>query len=170
MLDHVNVGRQPDADGRANEGAYYAQQKAITEEDFHDAEIGCPQRLENANVAGLLGHDHAENRQDAEAGHADDEKEQDIKNALFDINGAQDGALLLFPGENVHGRGFFGKDFFEPIAHYLCIAIIILELDLNAGHAILHGAQVLQIIERDEYAIGIVLAHLRFEIIDHEES
>ena len=47
---------------------------------------------------------------------------------------------------------------------------IVLELDLDAGDAVSHGPQVLQDVERHEDVIGVVFAHLRFEVVGRRRS
>ena len=79
---------------RVRKPADDSEQKAIGKEDFHDAAVGGAEGLENADVAGFLGDDHAEDRQDAEARHADDHEEEHIENALLDFDGLQSGPCL----------------------------------------------------------------------------
>ena len=47
------------------------------------------ERLEDADVAGLLDDDHAEDRQDAEAGHGDDHEQQHVEHGRFHLHGGQ---------------------------------------------------------------------------------
>ena len=60
--------------------------------------LGRTQRLEDADVAGLLDDDHEEDGQDAEAGHGDDQEQQDVEDRRFHLHGGQQRALLVAPG------------------------------------------------------------------------
>ena len=48
--------------------------------------------------------------------------------------------------------------------------LVVLELDLDAGDAVFHRSQFLQVIERHEDIVGVVFAHFRLEVIDHHEA
>ena len=55
------------------------------------------ERFQDADVARLLEHDHEEDRQDAEAGHRDDQKQQHVEHGRFHLHGGQQGAFLVAP-------------------------------------------------------------------------
>ena len=76
------------------------RQQAVAEEDPPDSGGRGPQRLHDADVAGLLDDDHREDRQDAEPRHGDDEEQQDVEDALLDGDRRQERALLLLPGRD----------------------------------------------------------------------
>ena len=97
-FDLVDVDRDRQPQDRAQAGADDAEQQAVAEEDRHDAAVGGAQRLEDADVAGFFHDDHGEDRQDAEAGDADDEEQQHVEHALLDGDGGQQRPLLVLPG------------------------------------------------------------------------
>ena len=74
-----------------------AEQQAVAEEDRHHAAVARAERLQDADVAVLLGHDHREDRQDAEPGDADDHEQQQVQDAAFDVDRGQQRPLLLLP-------------------------------------------------------------------------
>src|SRR5207249_1856421 len=98
LFNFIDVLREHDAEQAADPRSHHAEQQAIAQEDLENAAVGSAQRLEDADVAGFLGHDHAENRQDAEPRHGDDEKQEYVEDAFFNVDGGQQGALLAFPG------------------------------------------------------------------------
>ena len=88
--------QQPDAD--ADAAADEPQRQSVGEEDRHHAPRAGAERLEDADVARLLDDDHVEDRQDAEAGHGDDQEQQHVQNRRLDFDRLQQRPLLLLPG------------------------------------------------------------------------
>ena len=84
---------QPHADARADD----AQAQAVAQEDAHDAAARGAERFQDADVAGLLDDDHEEDRQDAEAGHGDDQEQQHVEHGRFHLHRGQQRALLVAP-------------------------------------------------------------------------
>ncbi len=166
LFDAVNMRGDFQPQDAAEHGAHDAKQETVAQENLHDAAVGGAQRLEDADIACLLDDDHGEDRQDAEAGDADNQEQQNIQDALFNGDGCQQRALLVFPGLHTVVQ-VLGQHRAQRRDHLLVI-VIVLELDLQAGRPVLHGAQLLQPVERDEDVTGVVLAHFGLdEICDH---
>jgi hypothetical protein len=133
--DFVQVIRDRQSHDRAAQGTDDSEQQPVAQEDLHDAAARGAQRLEHADVAGLLGDDHAKDRQDAEAGDRNDEKEQHIEDALLDANGFQQRSLLLLPGGDAEHRRV--EKLLQPLHDHLRVGVVV-ELDLDGGDAVVH--------------------------------
>ena len=118
---------------RAPDGA---EQQAVAEEDAHHAAVARAERLQDADVAVLLGHDHREDRQDAEPGDADDHEQQQVQDAALDVDGGQQRPLVLLPASR-RGRPGEGNSFAQFARHERLVALVVLQLDLDRGAAVL---------------------------------
>ena len=78
--------------GQAEDGPEYnahrTEQQSVADEDRHHPRFDA-ERLHDADVAVLLGDDHREDGEDAEARDADDHEEQDVENAALDLDGRE---------------------------------------------------------------------------------
>ena len=93
-----------------------------------------------------------EDRQDAEAGHGDDQEQQHVEDALLDGDGRQQRPLLLLPGLHAGSRRP-GTSACSASTTSLASRVV-LQLDLDAGDAVLHRPQVLQVVERHEDVVA----------------
>ena len=105
LLDLVDIADKEQPAGHPHAAADRAQQETIAQKDAPDPGGRGPQGLHDADITRLFDDDHREDRQDAEAGHGDDEEQEDVEDALLDGDGTQERALLLFPGVDAEERG-----------------------------------------------------------------
>ena len=68
-------------------------------------EVEAPSVPEDADVPRLLDDDHEEDREDAKAGHGDDEEQEQVQNALLDRHRGEQGPLFLLPGLDAEVQG-----------------------------------------------------------------
>ena len=89
---------------------------------------------------------------------ADDHEEQDVENAALDLDGREKRAWALFPTIDADVR--VGEELAELVRHVELVDLVVPELDLESGAAVLHAANGLELFERHVDEARVVLAHL----------
>ena len=166
--DVVDVDHEQQAANHPCPAADETQREAVAEEDAHHAAAGGAEGLEDADVLGFLDHDHEERGQDAEAGHRDDQEQQDVEERGLHLHGGEERALHVSPGLDAVGV-FFGG---EPCPQLVADGIEVragAELELDGRYGVGHTARFLQGFQRDEDKAAVVLTHLAFVEVNHGE-
>lgn len=134
-------------------------------EDGADGEFSGAERAEDANVFSFLEDDHDQRADDIEGGDDADEEEDDEHDALFHLDGAEEGGVLVHPGFD----GIAGAEgILEAVADEGGVFNVI-EADFEGVDARAEGVELLTSFEGDEAEVGIIVVVAGVEVASDGE-